>query len=254
MNDAKKARVFNTSGDVVGEIDLPDTFSEPYRPDIIKKAVLSIQSRRYQPHGVKPYAGYDTSAESWGVGRGVSRIARIKNGRRAARSPGAVGGRRAHPPKVEKNLLEKINKKEMRKALRSAIAATSDKDLVMRRGHIFEGEVPIILKDEIEELSKTKEVDELFKRVRVWDDVERAKEKKIRSGKGKMRGRRYKRKRSALIITADDKGLRKASKNLPGVDFSLLSDLNVELLAPGTHAGRLTIWSESAVKMLRKSE
>jgi LSU ribosomal protein L4P len=33
----KKARVFNTSGEAVGEIDLPNTFSEPYRPDIIKK-------------------------------------------------------------------------------------------------------------------------------------------------------------------------------------------------------------------------
>ncbi|HEX58626.1 MAG TPA: 50S ribosomal protein L4, partial [Methanomicrobia archaeon] len=165
----------------------------------------------------------------------------------------AVGGRRAHPPKPEKILSEKINKKERRKALRSAIAATADENLVRQRGHKFSAELPIVMEDAFEGLKKTREVKEVFERIGVWEDVLRAKERKVRAGIGKMRGRRYKTKKSVLIVFGTEgghEGIRRAARNLPGVDVVHVRLLNAELLAPGTHAGRLTVWTESAIRGL----
>ena len=247
-----KAKVLSLSGEVVEEIELPEVFEEEYRPDIIKRAVLAIQSHRRQPYGTNPLAGVDYAWENWGPGYGYARVPRWKLGSRAVVVPQAVGGRRAHPPKVQKKWAEKINKKEKRKALRSAIAATANPELVMERNHIFEGELPKIVVDDLESVKKTKEVIEVFKAIGVYADVERAKEtKRVRAGKGKMRGRRYVMKKSVLLVVGRDDGVIKAAKNLPGVDAVLVKDLNVELLAPGCKAGRLTVWTKSAIEYLR---
>ena len=131
------ANIIDLSGNSKGEVTLPAVFDEVYRPDIIKKVVLSYQANRYQPYGPKMYAGMETSARSWGSGRGVAQIPRLANGSRAARVPQAKGGRRAHPPKPEADRTEKINKKEKKMAIRSAIAATVNEDLVKTRGHKF---------------------------------------------------------------------------------------------------------------------
>jgi large subunit ribosomal protein L4e len=55
-----------------------------------------------------------------------------------------------------------------------------------------------------------------------------------------------------LIVVAEDKGLLNAAANLPGVNVALVSGLNAELLAPGTHAGRLTLWANGAIECLEK--
>ncbi len=253
-----KAKVLDLSGNFVREVALPPVFLEEYRPDLIKRAVLTIQSNRLQPKGANPLSGRKTSAESWGVGRGVSRVPRIKTGNRAARAPQTVGGRRAHPPKTEEVLKRKINKKERRKAIRSAIAATIDPDLVRSRGHKFSDAVklPIVVEDALESLEKTSKVEETLKSIGVWEDVLRAKERKVRAGKGKMRGRRYKHRKSVLIVisgeegTPEDKKIKMGAKNLPGVDVTSVEELNTEQLAPGTHPGRLTIWTESSISKL----
>ncbi|WP_202319343.1 50S ribosomal protein L4 [Archaeoglobus neptunius] len=246
-----KARVLGLNGEVVEEIDLPEVFNEEFRPDIIKKAVLAIQSHRRQPYGPNPLSGVNYAWENWGPGHGYARVPRWKLGRRAVVVPQAVGGRRAHPPKPQRKWAEKINKKEMRKALKSAIAATASEELVKARNHLFEGELPKIVSDELNAVKRTKDVAEVLKAVGVYMDVERAKERKrYRAGKGKMRGRRYIGKKSVLIVVDKDDGIIKAAKNLPGVDAVLVKDLNVELLAPGCHAGRLTVWTKSAVNYL----
>ncbi len=246
-----KAKVLNLKGEVTEEIELPEVFSEEFRPDIIKRAVLAIQSHRRQPYGPNPLSGVDYSWENWGPGHGYARVPRWKLGRRAVVVPQAVGGRRAHPPKPERKWAEKINKKEMRKALRSAIAATANEELVRQRNHLFEGELPKVVADEMESVKRTKDVTEVFKAIGVYADVERAKERKrYRAGRGKMRGRRYVRKKSVLLVVSKDDGVVKAAKNLPGVDAVLVKDLNVELLAPGCHPGRLTVWTKSAIEYL----
>ncbi len=246
-----KAKVFDLKGEVAEEIELPDVFQEEFRPDIIKRAVLAIQSHRRQPYGPNPLSGVDYAWENWGPGHGYARVPRWKNGSRAVVVPQAVGGRKAHPPKPQRKWAEKINRKEMRKALKSAIAATANQELVSQRNHLFEGELPKIVVDDLSALKKTKEVAEVFKAIGVYADVERAKERKrYRAGKGKMRGRRYVAKKSVLLVVDRDDGIIKAAKNLPGVDAVLVKDLNVELLAPGCHAGRLTVWTKSAVEYL----
>jgi large subunit ribosomal protein L4e len=246
------AKVLSLKGEVVEEIELPPVFEEEFRPDIIKRAVLAIQSHRRQPYGKNPVAGMDYAWENWGPGHGYARVPRMKGGSRAVAVPQAVGGRKAHPPKVEKKWSEKINKKERRKALKSAIAATANPELVRERNHVFEGELPKIVVDELESIKKTKEVVEVFKAIGVYADVERAKaRKRQRAGKGKMRGRRYVAKKSVLLVVGKDDGIVKSAKNLPGVDVVLVKDLNVELLAPGCKAGRLTVWTKSAVEYLR---
>jgi large subunit ribosomal protein L4e len=228
-------------------------FEEPYRPDLIKKAVLAAQANRQQPYGPHMYAGMRTSAEGWGPGRGVSRVARLKISSKAARIPQAVKGREAHPPKPETDRTEKINDKERKKAIKSAIAATGSVELVKKRGHQFSAQVPLVAVDELSSLTKTKEVKSFMEAAHVWDDILRAKETTIRAGKGKLRGRRYKNTKSILIVTAEDKGIVKAARNLAGVDIVTFDQLNAELLAPGTHAGRLTIFTESAIAKLEEA-
>lgn len=246
-----KANVIDLSGNASGQIELPPVFEEEYRPDLIKRAVLSAQANRLQPYGPHFYAGMNTSAESWGPGHGVSRVPRLKNGRKAAGIPMAVGGRRSHAPQPEADRTEKINIKERRKAIRSAIAATACTELVSARGHKFSRELPIVAQNDIETLSKTADVRKFLVAAGLWDDVERAKlGRHIRAGKGKIRGRKYKNRKSLLIVAASDQGLGKAARNLPGVDFITVEKLNAELLAPGTHAGRLTIWTEGSLQKL----
>ncbi|MDD1737241.1 MAG: 50S ribosomal protein L4 [Methanothrix sp.] len=248
-----KTNVIDLSGNTSGEIELPPVFEEEYRPDIIKRAVLAAQANRLQAYGPHFYAGMNTSAQSWGPGHGVSRVLRLKNGRKAAGVPMAVGGRRSHAPQPNADYSEKVNKKERRKAIRSAIAATASEGLVHARGHKFERDLPVVAKNDLESLTKTSEVIKFLQAAGLWNDVLRAKlGRNIRAGKGKLRGRKYKGRKSLLIVAGTDSGLGKAARNLPGVDFVTVERLNAELLAPGTQAGRLTIWTESSLDKLAK--
>jgi large subunit ribosomal protein L4e len=244
--------IIDLSGNTTKKIS-SSLFDETYRPDLIKKAVLAAQANRQQPYGPHMYAGMRTSAEGWGPGRGVSRVARIKNGSKSARIPQAVKGREAHPPKPEKDRTEKINDKERKKAIRSALAATGNLELVTKRGHKFSAQLPLIAVDNLAALTKTKDVKSFLEAAKVWDDIERAKDTTIRAGRGKLRGRRYKNTKSILIVTAEDNGIAKAARNLAGVDIVIFDQLNTELLAPGTHAGRLTIFTESAIAKLEEA-
>ncbi len=265
MMAERKAKVLDSSNNTLREVTLPAVFKEEYRPDLIKRAVLVMQSNRLQPKGPNLLSGRKTSAESWGTGRGVSRVPRIKNGRRAARVPQAVGGRRAHPPKHNKVLKLKLNVKERKKAIRSAIAATTNTEIVRSRGHKF-GEgvgLPLIVEDTFADIVKTAEVEEYLTSIGVGEDLLRAQKRKVRAGKGKMRGRRYKQRKSVLIVVSGNETGSAANgtariitgaKNLPGVDVAYVEALNAELLAPGTHPGRLTIWTESSISKLAMSE
>jgi len=249
------AKVFNVEGKAVGKVRLPNVFKTPLRPDVIKRAVIAIQSHRIQPQGRDPFAGKRTTAESWGVGHGMSRVPRLRDGRRAAFAPGTVGGRSAHPPVVEKKIKKKIPKKEKLLALLSAIAATGSKEIVSTRGHAVEDvpDFPLIVTEEIQSLKRTKELKDLFVNIGVWPDVYRVKESiKVRAGKGKMRGRRKKMAVGPLVVISKNEGIVEAARNLPGVDIVTVKDINPELLAPGTHPGRLTIWTSSSIEELRK--
>jgi len=248
------SKVFNLEGKVVGRIRLPRVFRFSIRPDVIKRAVIAIQSHRLQPQGRDILAGKRTTAESYGAGLGISRVPRLRDSRRAALAPGTVGGRSAHPPVVEKKIKKKIPKKEKRLALYSAIAATGVKKVVASRGHVIDDvpDFPLIVTSELEGLKETSEVRKALMNIGVWPDVYRVKEGiKVRAGKGKMRGRRKKVPKGPLIVVSKDDGIVKAARNIPGVEVVTVRDLNVELLAPGTHPGRLTVWTDSSIEELR---
>jgi len=252
----KTTKIFDLEGKSIGKIKLPPVFGTVLRPDVIKRAVLAIQSNRFQPQGRDSMAGKRTTAESRGVNLGMSRISRSKGpAGRGALAPGTVGGRAAHPPTSDKKIVRRIPKKEKRLALLSAIAATASKEAVATRGHSIEDvpEIPLIVTDELEGLKKVKEVEETLIHLGVFSDIYRVKEsRKIRAGKGKYRGRKMKQAVGPLIVVAENKGIMEASRNIPGVEVVTVNDLNVEMLAPGTHPGRLTIWTNSAIEKLNE--
>jgi large subunit ribosomal protein L4e len=256
MPTKKTAQVFDLKGNPTGKTNLPSIFETPLRPDVIKRAVLSIQSHRIQPQGRDLMAGKKTSAESRGTGLAMARIPRMKGGGgRAAFAPGTVGGRQAHPPKSATIITKEIPKKEKRLALLSAIAATASKETVASRGHKIEGipQIPLIVVDSIQELTKTKDIEEALTHLGVLADIHRVRDsRKVRAGKGKLRGRKMKQAVGPLIVVAESKGLVDAASNIPGVDIVTVSNLNPEILAPGTHPGRLTLWTSGAIEKLDK--
>jgi large subunit ribosomal protein L4e len=250
----KVAKILNLEGKATGKVELPPVFATPLRPDVIKRAVLAIQSNRLQPQGRDPMAGKRTSAESRGTGMGIARLPRRKGGAgKAAFAPGTVSGRQGHPPLSEKNIVKKIPKKEKRLALFSAIAATASKEVVASRGHHVEdvAQIPLVVTSDFESLTRTKEAEEALVHLGVLSEIFRAREgTKVRAGKGKSRGRKMKRSVGPLIVVAENKGIVEAARNVPGVDVVTVANLNVEMLAPGTHPGRLTIWTNSAIERL----
>jgi len=258
-----KVNILNLQGKTTGKVDLPRVFNEQFRPDLIRRAVLALQSQRRQPYGTDPLAGNRSSAHFHGKRRirhtmqmrDLARAPRIHGGPphlyfRARKSPQAVKGRRAHPPKVEKVWIQKINRKERNLALKSAIAATANKDLVSGRHKIDLVELPLIVEDTVQSIKKTKDVEAFLSSLKLDDELKRIRVRKVRPGKGKMRSRKYRIKKGPLIVVSEDKGIGKACKNVPGVDVKDVKNVSVEDLAPGALAGRLTIFTKSSIGKL----
>jgi large subunit ribosomal protein L4e len=241
-----QATVHTLDGEDDGELSLPGVFETPFRPDLIRRAVVAAQANRKQDYGADEYAGLRTPAESFGSGRGQAHVPR--EGGQARRVPQTVGGRPAHPPKTEKDRSVDINDKERKKAIRSAIAATADAEVVRERGHEFEDgvELPLVLTDAFEDLKKTQEALDTLEAIGVDADIERADETTVRAGQGTTRGRKYRRATSILFVTTDEPS--RAARNLAGADVTTAHEVNAEELAPGTHPGRLTVWTESSIE------
>jgi len=250
-----------------GKKKLPAQFSEPVRPDIIKRAVEAIWSHDRQPYSSDPRAGKKASAKlsrrrrkyRGGYGHGISRVPRkilSRNGTNmfwvAAFAPGTVGGRRAHPPVASKDWRQKINDKERRMAIRSALAATIDKKIVTQHGHALPKEYPFIISNAFESLVKTKDVEAALQKLGFEQELERSSRKKIRPGKGKTRGRKYRTAAGPLIVVGGDCKLVKAAKNIAGIDVADVTRLNASLLAPGAVPGRLTLFTASAIDKMAK--
>jgi large subunit ribosomal protein L4e len=250
----KTAEIFDLQGKATGTINLPKVFSTPLRPDVIKRAVLAIQSTRLQPQGRDPMAGKRTTAESRGTGSGIARVPRVKGGSgKAAFAPSTVKGRQPHPPRAEKIIIKNIPKKEAKLALISAIAATSEKEVVAKRGHKIDAVIglPLVVDNAFENLTKAKEVEETFSKFGFDAELTRVKESRnIRAGKGKHRGRKMKQAVGPLIVVVEGASLVNAASNIPGVEVTTVTSLNTEMLAPGTHPGRLTVWTIGAIEKL----
>jgi len=237
---------------------LPAVFKAPIRPDIVSFIHHEVAKNHRQPYCVNRDAGHQTSAESWGTGRAVARIPRVRGGGTHRSGQGAFGnmcrgGHMFAPTKVYRRWHRKVSVQQKRYAMCSAIAATGVPALVMAKGHRIEEipEVPLVVSDKVQGYTKTKEAYIMLKRTKAYNDVDQVyKTKRMRAGKGKMRNRRRIQKRGPLVIYDQDQGLTKAFRNIPGVDTIPVSQLNLLKLAPGGHVGRFCIWTESAFKKL----
>ncbi|MCP3682966.1 MAG: 50S ribosomal protein L4 [bacterium] len=262
-----KLSVISVTKTKVKDKELPSQFDEEVNPNLIKRAVLVVQKNKRQPYGANPRAGKRASANvskrrhnyrgCYGIG--ISRVPRKVMSRRGTRFnwtgalvPGTVGGRRAHPPKA-KDWSVKINKKERRKAIRSAIAATTVKDLV-KVNHRIPTDYPFIIEDKFEKMDKTKSVKDVLEKIGFVQELERAAKKTIRAGKGKTRGRKYKKRVGPLLVISEICPLLKSAKNIAGIDIVVVNKLNAELLAPGAQLGRPTIFTEAAINRIEKEK
>lgn len=262
-----KLKVIDLNAQPIGEKELPKQFEEPLREDIIKRAFLAYCSTKRQPYGAFPEAGKRPSAKlskrrrayRGSYGYGISRVQRkvlSARGRRmfwvGAFAPGTVKGRRAHPPKAQKDWTKKINKAEAKKAIRSALAATLLKECVIERGHRVPQNYPFLLDSAAERINKTSQLKALLIKLGFENEINRTKTKKVRAGKGKARGRKYKKKKGILIVVSKECPLLKAGRNVPGIDAVAVTDLNIDLLAPGAHPGRAALFTTAAIEQLEK--
>jgi large subunit ribosomal protein L4e len=262
-------KILNTENKETGKQKLPIQFEEEIRPDLIKRAVEAIQSHQKQAYGSDPRAGKKQAAKlsrrrrdyKGAYGKGLGRMPRKTLTRRGeqmiwvgAFAPGTVKGRRAFPPTSEHIIAQKINHKERKKATRSAMAATMDKEIVALRGHKTPANYPFIISTDIEKVTKTSELAQILETLGLKEELERAEEKKVRSGVGKLRGRRYRKTKGPLLVVSGKCNALNAAKNIPGVDVIEVASMNAELLAPGTHPGRLTIFTQAAIQKLDKEK
>jgi len=254
-----KAKVIGLDGKESSDIELPVVFETPYRPEVIHKVYVNVLSHSYQRQGRYPAAGEMVSAESRNTGLGIARLARARGegfprAGQAASVAGVRHGRVAHPPESWKITYKKINHKEKQLGLCSAIAVTSKKELVQRRGHKIGDDVslPLVVLNDIESIAKTKELKDILIRLGIGDDIARASMvRKVRSGTARRRGRSSRSGTSALIVVGNDSKLVSLSRSIPGVDIKHAKDLSILDLVPGSKPIRLTIFSQSAVEYLK---
>ncbi|KAK7378607.1 hypothetical protein VNO80_04053 [Phaseolus coccineus] len=246
-------------GDAAPTVPLPDVMKAPIRPDIVNFVHSNISRNSRQPYAVSKRAGHQTSAESWGTGRAVSRIPRVPGGGthragQAAFGNMCRGGRMFAPTKIWRRWHRKINIQQKRHAVVSAIAASAIPSLVQARGHSIESvpELPLVVSDSIESVEKSKEAVKILQKIGAFPDAEKAKlSRGIRPGKGKMRNRRYISRRGPLIVYGSEGAKAvKAFRNIPGVEVANVDRLNLLKLAPGGHLGRFIIWTKSAFEKL----
>jgi len=258
----EKIRIYNLDVKEKELLDKPKVFNVKVRKDIVLQANEAFQSRNKQAQGRDPRAGLRNTAEGWGTGHGLSRAPRLKGSgyptaRNVGRVPFAKGGRRAHPIKAEKQIEKKINKKARRLSIISAISASGDRYWVEKRGHLVKDvpDIPLVVDDKFQTIKKTEGVYSLLCDFGLREELLKVKDgKKIRAGRGKSRGRKYKTKRGILIVIKDDFGVVKASRNIPGIDIIKIDNLSIDNLAPGGDPGRMILWTQSAFKELNKYE
>lgn len=251
--------IFKVDGSPTGEtVKMPAVFGAPLRSDLLNTVHDQMRKNSRQPYAVSAKAGHQTSAASWGTGRAVARIPRVQGGGTHRSGQGAFGnmcrgGHMFAPTKVWRRWHRRINVQQRRYAMCTAIAATGVPALVMARGHRIDRlpEVPLVVSDEIESVTKTKEAVKILKSVKAWSDIQKVyNSQRFRAGRGKMRNRRRIQKRGPIVIYHKDNGITKAFRNIPGITLIRVDALNLLKLAPGGHMGRLAIWSAGAFRQL----
>ncbi len=263
-----KADIYSTEGNKSGTIDLPSQFNEPVRKDLIQRAFLAIRANKRQPYGSYPKAGQRASAKlsrkrrdfKGAYGKAISRVPRKTIWRRGSQfgwvgafAPGTYKGRKAHVPKALKIHKEKINKKENRKAIRCALSAVTNQELVKQRGHLFK-QLPLVIDNKLYEIKKTKDLIKFLEKIGLENELKRLETRKVKAGQGSKRGRKYQNKKGPLFVLGKRHDVEKILTSIKGMDCSLVNNINVELLAPGGNPGRLTLFTKDAIELLNEKK
>jgi len=248
--------VYSDKGEVCGNVTSPAAFVAPIRADLVSFVHDQMAKNHRQAYAVKDIAGAQTSAESWGTGRAVARIPRVRGGGthrsgQAAFGNMCRGGRMYAPTVTYRRWHRSVNVKQKRHAIVAALAGSALPALVMAKGHVITDvpEIPLVVADSVQSFKKTKEAVALLKKLKCWDDVMKVKKSRtVRAGRGKMRNRRFTQKRGMCVIYDQDEGITKAFRNIPGITLISVDRLNLLKIAPGGHIGRMLLWTESAIK------
>lgn len=243
-----------------GSVPMPHVLTTPLRPDLVRYVHTCVSKNKRQAYAVYAKAGYETAAESWGTGRAVARIPRVPGGGthragQAAFGNMCRGGGMFCPTKTWRRWHRRVNVTQKRHAIVSALAASTLPPLVMARGHRIAdvSELPLVVSDGVESWQKTKQTIEMLKKLGCEEELKKVSDsKKVRSGKGKMRNRRYVMRRGPLLVYSEDSGIVRASRNIPGVETASVDSLNLLQVAPGGNFGRFIIWTEGAFKKLNE--
>ena len=253
-----KSKILDKSGNSKKEIEMPKNFSGKIRKDVLLKVFESQKGIHMQAYGAKEGAGAQYSASGISIkarhkwkgtyGKGISRVPRKIMSRHGASFnwvgatvSSARGGRKPHAPRSGKNLFKKINKKELSIAFNSGFAGTIDSDSLEKKygKKIISG---LVFSDDVLKL-KTKDFLVLLKKV-LSDSYEKAlKKKTIRAGKGKARGRKYKSNAGLLFVIGSEEEMKRT-----GIDVVKVNEITIKNLAPNGVAGRITAYSENAIK------
>ncbi len=249
--------VKNLEGKTVKQMALPAQFQETYEPDLIRRAIDALLSHLHQPYGAMYHAGLQGVSSKLSrrrrnykgsYGHSISRAPRKTIWRRGmqfgwvgAQAPGTRGGRRANPPKPERDWTRNINKNERRKAVRSALSALVQHNKI------------IVLESPIETVKKTQELITIFEKIGLTNELTRTSVTKIRAGAGKLRGRKHVTKQGPILVLAQKNSVESAIENIPGFESVQVRNLNAFHLTHGNQP-RLTIWSEEALHKLEKEK
>ena len=147
--------VYGANGKATGAtVNMPAVFKAPIRPDVVNQVHTGLNKNNRQPYAVASNAGEQTSAESWGTGRAVARIPRVRGGGTSRSGAAAFGnmcrgGRMFNPNKTWRRWYRKVNVTQRRYATCSAIAATALPALAMAKGHQIARvpEFPLVVDD-----------------------------------------------------------------------------------------------------------
>jgi len=251
---------FDEPAEKAGTVPMPVALTTPLRPDLVRAVHTNVAKNKRQAYAVYAKAGYETAAESWGTGRAVARVPRVPGSGTHRTGQGAFGnmcrgGGMFCPTKTWRRWHRRVNVKEKRHAVVSALAASSLPPLVMARGHrIGEvSELPLVISEGAESVQKTKQALDMLKKLGCGEELDKVNaSKKVRSGKGKMRNRRYTMRRGPLVVYNEDNGIVRAFRNIPGVETASVDSLNLLTVAPGGNFGRFIIWTEGAFKKLNE--
>ena len=252
--------VYDAESDKIdGSSTMPAVFSAPIRDDLVSFCHSNMALNRRQAHAVYHLAGHEHSAESWGTGRAVARIPRISGSGTHRSGQGAFGnmcrkGRMFAPLKVWRKWQRKVNTKQKRNAVASALAASACAPLVQARGHKIDSvpELPLVVSGL--NGATTSGLLGNLKNLGAMDDLTRVrKSKRTRAGIGKMKNTRFTLRKGPLVIYGDETPMvKRAARNLPGVEVCNVNRINLLQLAPGGHLGRFIIFTKDAFESLDK--